>query len=593
MKSLLLKTVAATAMMVAAANGAWAESLDLGTIAGSPINGSWNWTLTEAIGIRTQNPSCALTGDPSSAGCGATANTGVWSPGDNGNLNYHKGQLFTAQSKATTELLLHAPAEGLDFLGRGTFFYDPAAQQTQRTDFDQSSFRHAVLNAQLLDLWVSKKFDIADHDGRIRVGNQVINWGESLFLGGGINATNALDVQKSLVPGTQIKEYVLPAPIISIAGNVAKGLNAEAYYQVAYNKNVYPAIGSYWSVADFVGPGIPDTITVNKNNYNFYGLDPTAQRRFGSDGSLTAPLLGEKTPRNDGQWGTSLHYKPEGSVVDWGLYYLHYHDKAPVLNQVGDSAAGAGIDFQASYREDRDLIGLSTNFPLGDWALGAEFAYRPRDAIALSGCFAPGQKIDANTNSNPVTSLNCPMWKDKERHDLHLTALLQLSPTDYPYILNPLGAETAFLSIEVAGTHYTGIKKGGITQTVEGKTVVQLPDAGYTTWLDSSGLPRGVGSEYSAGAVIDFNWTYDGSLIPGWQVTPGITYFNAFLGNTPNFAATYLQGAQSTNFYILFNQNPAVWQGGINYTAYYGGQEQSKQPYSDRNFIGAFISRNF
>ena len=476
---------------------------------------------------------------------------------------------------------------------------DAAAADTNRTGLSDSAMDRVVHNEQLYDLWLGKSFQIGDVNGRIRAGNQVINWGESLFLFGGINATNAIDYQKSLIPGTQIKEYVLPAPLVSVAANILPGVNVEGYYQLMYNKNIYPPVGSYWSMADIFGPGARDPITFNPNNFNWYGLDPAAQQRLKTGGQFAVPGLGDKYPGGGGQYGLSMHYKPAGSVFDWGVYYLRYNDKAPVLNLVTDPTAPIGLDYQFTYRSERSLYGISTNFPVGDWAIGSEFSYRPRDAISLGSCFTPGVPLDSNVNVNPIPSQNCPLWADKDRQDLHVTALLQLSPSDYPFILHNLRADTGFLSLEVAGTRYGGINKNGITRTIEGVQVTQLPAAGYVNWLSSTDLsnpnavPRGVGSEYSAGAVADFNWTYDSTVIPGWQVTPGITYFNAFLGNTPNFAASYLQGAQSVNLYVLFNQNPAVWQAGLNYTAFFGGQEASKQPYSDRSFVGGFVSFNF
>jgi hypothetical protein len=135
------------------------------------------------------------------------------------------------------------------------------------------------------------------------------------------------------------------------------------------------------------------------------------------------------------------------------------------------------------------------------------------------------------------------------------------------------------------------------TSTVNGQQVYQMADAAYGTWLNNNsglGYPiaAGQGSSTSLGATIDFNWTYDGTLIPGWQVTPGITFYDAVKGYTPTFSANYEAGAKSANFYVLFNQNPQKWQAGINFTAYYGGNAVS-QPYSDRNFIGAFLTRNF
>ena len=56
--------------------------------------------------------------------------------------------------------------------------------------------------------------------------------------------------------------------------------------------------------------------------------------------------------------------------------------------------------------------------------------------------------------------------------------------------------------------------------------------------------------------------------------------------------ANYLRGAQYLNSYVLFNQNPAVWQAGLNFTHYFGASTLA-QPYHDRDFIGGFITRNF
>jgi hypothetical protein len=95
--------------------------------------------------------------------------------------------------------------------------------------------------------------------------------------------------------------------------------------------------------------------------------------------------------------------------------------------------------------------------------------------------------------------------------------------------------------------------------------------------------------------VVDFNWTYDGKLISGWQVTPGVTFSHSVKGDTPNYSAQFLEGNKSANFYILFAQNPTKWQGGINLTTYFGGKNDVvvRQYFKDRAFIGGFVSYNF
>jgi hypothetical protein len=263
-------------------------------------------------------------------------------------------------------------------------------------------------------------------------------------------------------------------------------------------------------------------------------------------------------------------------VVDVGFYYLHYHDKAPVFNFVGGYS-----DFQAVYREDRDLFGISTNFPIGPWAIGGELSYRPHDAVSLSG----------PTNGANLTGTT-PLWIDNKRWETHMSAQLTLTPSDNPTPMGFLKADAATLTAEVVGTYYPGLQQT-YTRNINGVTVQQMVQAGYIDWIDNNGNQRAVGTALSTGAIVDFNWTYDGTVLNGWQVTPGVTYFRAVTGYTPNFSAMYLEGAQSTNFYLLFNQNPTIWQAGLNFTKFFGGGEASVQPYRDRSFLGGFVTYNF
>jgi hypothetical protein len=150
----------------------------------------------------------------------------------------------------------------------------------------------------------------------------------------------------------------------------------------------------------------------------------------------------------------------------------------------------------------------------------------------------------------------------------------------------------------VTAIDYPGLSSSAqYFSTVGGKTVYQVVDAGYGTWLtnnSSLGYPIAAaqGTARSVGLTMDFNWTYDGTVIPGWQLTPGVTFYDALSGYTPTFSANYEQGAKSVNFYLLFNQNPQVWQAGLNFTMYFGGNAIS-QPFGDRNFVGLFATRNF
>jgi hypothetical protein len=516
------------------------------------VRGNFDSTISIGTGIRVKEPSCSLI---TSGASGSGAPAGCLAPtsalGDQGDLNYAKGDRFTTYIKGSHELLLKMP-DDITFMGRVNWLRDFSATNTTGylsatspptlTDGLADDARKDLrFKARLLDLWVSKTFDIGDQQARVRVGNQVISWGESLFLPGGINSTNAIDVMRLSQPGTQLKEVYLPAPMVSVASGLGHGLNAEAYVQSNWNGNYLPPTGSYWSVANGLGKG--------HDAYN----------------------LAEVKPRNGGQWGVALRYQPEGTPLNLGLYAMNYHDKAPQfsLNINGTGAIGW------TYPENHKLYGVSANFPLGDWAIGTELSYRPKDAVALnpavSGC--------ASQNGN--------CWVDEKRLQWHLTGILSLTPNTGGAILKLLGADTATLMAETVVIRYPNLK-----QTYGGDPIA----AGAWGWgqeFDPTAAPTPVGNKTSWGYNFDFSWVYDGTIVPGWQVVPEVYYFHAVSGRTPNSVGLFMAGASSANFVLSFIQNPTKWQAAINYTAFWGGKRVFDQPLRDRNFVGLTLSRNF
>lgn len=566
---------------------------------------SWVTNLTAAVGVRLKNPNCALVGDYTGS-CGSSANTAQYANGDDGNLNYRKGDLFTAYAGVVSEVLVTAPQQGLKFLVRGDAKYDLGADNTQRTDLGGSARRQTVYPVNLLDAWVQKDFEVGSgRKAYVRAGSQVMNWGESVFSGGGINTINSLDIQKLLTPGTQLKQALLPAPMISTNAALGSGLSTELYYQFRWNKNKYPAVGSYFSVADFFGKGA-QPYSLSLQNPNVAGTDASiiARRTGVTLGQANAGLMAgdyeeapyysigipysEENPKKSGQYGVRLNWTPTGSPLNLSFYYLNYTDKSPVLKSLSD---GTG---RFVYLENRKLYGVSANFPVGDWAVAMEASYRPKDAVSLSPCYGAGGPTDGAANG--VVGVDCKSWIDRKKYQFNVNGLLSLNPSNAPF-LNSLGADSAFLTLEATFVRYPGVSpQQQYASNAGGVPVYQVVDAAYATWLQSGtdGYPiqKAVGTANSYGVTVDFNWTYDGSLIKGWQVTPGATISAALHGYTPTFGANYLQGAKSANFYVLLTQNPATWNAGINYTKYFGGNAVS-QPYSDRDFVGAFLTNNF
>jgi len=516
------------------------------------LRGSFDSTLSIGTGIRMRDPDCTLI---VSGASGSGAPVGCLAPtsalGDQGDLNYAKGDRFTTYLKGSHELLLKFP-EDITFLGRVNWVRDFSATDTTGhisattppalTDGLADDARKDLrFKARVLDLWASKTFQLGEQQARVRVGNQVISWGESLFLPGGINSTNAIDVMRLSQPGTQLKEVFLPAPIVSVASGLGHGLNAEAYVQARWNGNYLPPTGSYWSVANGLGTG-----------HDAYGLV-------------------EVKPRNDSQWGMALRWQPEGTQLNLGAYAMNYHDKAPNFSI---NAGGPGV-VGWRYAEDRSLFGLSANFPVGDWAIGTELSYRPKDAVSL------------NSAVSGCSSQNGNCWVDEKKLQWHLTGLLSMTPNTAGYVLKALGADTATLLAEAVVVSYPKLKSS------YGGDPVSAGAWGWGQEFDPNGTPQAVGSRTSWGYNFDFSWTYDGSLIPGWQVTPEIYYFQAVKGRTPNGVALFMEGAKSVNLILNFVQNPATWQASINYAAFFGGKRVFDQPLRDRDFVGLTLSRNF
>jgi hypothetical protein len=528
------------------------------------LKGSFDSTITLGAGKRLQRQSCGLLGTPTAHCSAADINPLTWSGADDGNLNYDKGDFFTAYLKGTHELLLTMPDQGLKFMARFNWLKDFKADDTRTTSLLSDAKKEIVNDVNLLDLWVSKDFKVGDNTGRVKVGNQVVSWGESLFAIGGLNATNSIDLVRLSSPGLQLKEVFLPAPIASVSANLAPNLSAEAYVQFKWNRYKFPPAGSYWSQGDIFDKGRGDL-------------------------PFLAP---DKEPKDSGQAGVSLRWKSEALDTNFGFYAINYHDKTPNLAY----STGADALLQWNFLPNRKLYGVSANTSLGDWAVGTELSYRPKDAVALTACAdagTGGTAQDFTPTSAPTQ--RCPGWVDNKRWQFHLTGIYSLIPSNAGAFLKMVGADTGTFLGEFVVIHYPGISQDKLVRrTIDGVAVEQAPVAGLW-WLPSSGsgVTKGFGDATSMGYMFDFSLVYDGSIIPGWQVIPGVFVQHAVKGSTPNFIGNWLEGGKAVNFYMNFVQNPATWQGGVNLTKFFGGKTPTHQPLGDRDFIGFYLSRNF
>ncbi len=212
-----------------------------------------------------------------------------------------------------------------------------------------------------LDYFAYGTFHPFDTNLTLKVGNQVVAWGESLFFGNISLSQGTVETTRANSPGAEVKDILLPVPQASMNWGITPRLSLLGYYQFDYVENQLDGVGSYFSRADVVGPGaefsygsinpFPDvigqlasacTLSAAIPSCSAFGLPPQvsqvlsdllSQSVLGIGDSeyyrFDVPYLGEKKPGNAGQWGAGLLYDLTDSLTT-GLYFLKYHEKNPL-----------------------------------------------------------------------------------------------------------------------------------------------------------------------------------------------------------------------------------------------------------------------
>ena len=221
------------------------------------LRGNVDTTLSVGASMRTSDRDCKLI-HTSNGGC--TAHQEILNS-DDGNLNYDQWDVFANTYKATIDVDLTWRNFGGFF--RTTLFYDAVTMNTNtaRTSLDREAlYRSSAFNSgvvgtgyQLLDAYVYGNFEVAGRPLEIRIGNQVLSWGESLFYQGGVSSINTVDLNRLRAPGSDLKEAFLPAPMVRVSAEIFENLSIEAFYLLAWNYTQLDPVGSYFSTRDVVG----------------------------------------------------------------------------------------------------------------------------------------------------------------------------------------------------------------------------------------------------------------------------------------------------------------------------------------------------
>ncbi|MGK2740782.1 DUF1302 domain-containing protein [Tepidicaulis sp. LMO-SS28] len=155
--------------------------------------------------IATDNGGCE-----DGIGQGANINT------DDGNINFDQWDLTSASVKVVSDIEFNYKNFGA--FTRVKAFYDYVITERAGKEGGSDRFDLRPINDRLrgddaenagrgidvLDAFVYGNFDVGNTPVTLRVGKQVINWGESLAIQGGINQFNSVDVGALRTPGAQL-----------------------------------------------------------------------------------------------------------------------------------------------------------------------------------------------------------------------------------------------------------------------------------------------------------------------------------------------------------------------------------------------------
>jgi uncharacterized protein DUF1302 len=377
---------------------------------------------------------------------------------DDGNRNFDEG-IVSSQFKVVGEFEIRKDFPALSgstagFFARGFALYDPVLADSSTdhdspvtnnngplyngTLSDNQSFTDAVeniagKNVDILDLLIyGEAFTATDHALSFKLGRHVVNWGESAFILNGIGpVVNPLDGQKANLPGSELKEILIPINQLSSNFQLSTNFSINGFYQFEWKETLPPFSGAYFSDKDMFGEGAQNLLIPSM----LLGLVP------GQDVALPFIAVdrgGDDEGRNSGQWGVSLSWFADFIQTELAFYYANYHRRLPSLTfkATGQGSVDAtiinpavappdprffalmGFDsmlYTLRYHEDVKLFAMSfnTNIPLLETSVSGEFAYHDNipiqtmpmgAAFGMIGAGGPGTVVDTNTREELIVT---------------------------------------------------------------------------------------------------------------------------------------------------------------------------------------------
>lgn len=463
-------------------------------------------------------------------------------------------------------------------------------------EYSEEARRLIGQRTRLLDAYVQGRWKLGD-DGSyplfIKVGRQVVNWGEGLFFQGIGSSMNPNDQVKGMTPGVPAQEAFLPTEQIYGSFGVNEKLTLMAYKKWKFRETEMAPVGTYFSASDFIGPGAAFQYALP-----YQGLLPLLQENLpGLTGGINPAKVGSygawrvedigKTAK--GQWGVAAKYQLTDKL-DLGLYHLNYTEtvgfpqmifgsdywklgkgrvsydpKAPnydvnaALLEYGINALTPfNATYATRYMNDIKLTGVSFSTLFGDWQVAGEMAYRNGAPLMIS---------DLHYNLARARTVNANMS--------FLRAWSGLN-----FLWGITKAENAILGGEVAVQHLNSF---------------DIPDASINPWMIKqqytlgSPAPRFDKNAIAYVARLQLDYT----PWPEWDLSIPMFYWHELLGNGAVQGGwnSGLMGKNSSRASVdakfTYRQNLEL---GVSFTWWLGDYDlrgHSMNSYSDRD-LAAF-----
>ncbi|WP_044875018.1 DUF1302 domain-containing protein [Pseudomonas sp. LFM046] len=290
---------------------------------------------------------------------------------NDGNRNFDTG-LVSEVYKITSDL--EATYKNYGMFVRGTAFYDtqimdkrndyldnnnppqPSQNFPKDDSFTDATRDKAGSDAQILDAYLYGNWDVADMPVTGRVGKQVFNWGEGIFYRGGVNTTNPVDAAKFRLPGSELKEVLVPVEALSFNLGLTENLSMETFYQWNWKESAIDPVGTYFSETDLFAEGGNTAYSTQPRLTPLAGAYSALSARgvgglaggptVNSDGVIkVASIRPDINAKNDGQFGVAFRYIAEElNSTEFGFYFVNYHAKEPTIQ--ADLGSYAGLNLQ-------------------------------------------------------------------------------------------------------------------------------------------------------------------------------------------------------------------------------------------------------